>query len=128
MDTYDRRLKTANMNLQNFYWARWQKVLEQQRKLEAAASLQSLKEAKHMLSNLGLDLDLSKSNINTYRVGSDSWGHDVWMTMRDMWDRGSVLTADVIKASVFDACLFEPKEVTPAGRPGEWIVQASWGG
>lgn len=129
MYSYDRRAKvvTANMSLPDYYWSWWQKAHDQARKLENGAALKALKEAKHFLSELGLGLDIGRSSLETYRSGSDSWGHSVYLSLTDLWDRGAVLTEDVIRMSVFDACRFEPKKVQLLSS-GVWVVEAEWGG
>lgn len=132
MYSYDRRharLVTANMSLVDFYGREWRKVLETKLKAERAASMRTLKEVKAMLSNLGLDLDLSRSGIDSYRVGSDSWGHSAFFTLKDTMNRGAVLTADVVADSVWDATQLQPKASdVKNGGPGIWTVQAHWGG
>lgn len=128
MSHYDRRARiiTANMSLQDYYEDMVRKVRAQQFKLEAAAAAKSLKEAKHFLSQIGLNLDIKRSSLENYRVGSDSMGYDVWLHLTDMWDRGPALTDDFVAASVFDACRFQPK-VKSVGQ-GVWTAEASWGG
>lgn len=122
------RVLTENVRLQDYPYKLWQNGLDAKRKLDAAISLKTLKEAKHFLSELGLDLILKESYVETYRVGSDSWWHSIYMTLKDTLDRGADLTARFVADSVFDACGFQPKpeEVTPEA--GKWLVRSSWGG
>lgn len=121
--------REASRNLEDLYWSYWSKAQDVIRRALQSASMNSLKEAKFQLSNLGLDLDLKRSGITSYRVGSDSTGADIYLTLRDMWDRGDALDAETISMSVFDACGFEPRpeDIKQTG-PGVWTVQKSIGG
>ena len=129
--SYDRRIVTANMSLEDAYWSQWQRVLDEQRKLEDRASQRVLKEFAAQIINLGFKLDLKKSSISTQRSGSDSWMHHLWLTMKDEWyaDRGDVLTPDFVADIVFDAGRFQPRARDVKQKsPGLWTVSYEWGG
>jgi len=126
--TYDHRTrKIANMDLSEVFWNRMQKVREQIRKLEGKAAIDTLKDVKDMIANLGLDLDLKKSWITQYRVGSDSWGYSAGFVLKDMWERGDVLDADTVSSSVWDVTRKDPKKVEK-GPAGTWVAHMEWGG
>lgn len=124
--SYDHRIKTANMDLADVFFNRMQKVREASRKLEIKAAVETLKDIKFMIVNLGLNLDIKKSNITQYRVGSDSWGYDAWLVLTDMWDRGDNLDAKTVSMSVWDVTRMDPTSVVKKG--DVWTVAMGWGG
>lgn len=125
--SYDHRTrKIANMDLSDVVFNRMQKVREQTRKLEAKAAVDTLKDIKYMIVNLGLDLDIKKSSIQQYRVGSDSWGYDAYLILTDLMDRGDVLDEKTVSMSVWDVTRMDPKRVIKKGKL--WEVFMSWGG
>lgn len=125
--SYDHRIKTANMDLSEVFFNRMQKVREAVLKLEAKASMETLKDVKFMIINLGLNLDLKKSWIDQYRVGSDSWGYSAGFVLTDTLDRGDKLDEKTVSMSVWDVTRMDPKKVSK-GPGGVWTAHMEWGG